>query len=44
VAQETEEPGGDFGDLLRRYRAAAGLSQEALAARSGVSVDAISML
>jgi tetratricopeptide (TPR) repeat protein/transcriptional regulator with XRE-family HTH domain len=33
-----------FGELLRRYRAAAGLSQEALAARSGISADAISLL
>ena len=33
-----------FGDLLRRYRDAAGLSQEALAERAGLSVDAIGML
>ncbi|HEY7200918.1 MAG TPA: FxSxx-COOH system tetratricopeptide repeat protein, partial [Candidatus Dormibacteraeota bacterium] len=33
-----------FGELLRRQRAAAGLSQAALAARSGISTDAISML
>jgi transcriptional regulator with XRE-family HTH domain len=28
---------GAFGDLLRRYRALAGLSQEALAERAGIS-------
>jgi predicted ATPase/DNA-binding XRE family transcriptional regulator len=33
-----------FGHLLKRYRVAAGLSQEALAERAGVSVDAISYL
>jgi tetratricopeptide (TPR) repeat protein/transcriptional regulator with XRE-family HTH domain len=33
-----------FGELLQRHRAAAGLSQEALAARSGLSREAISML
>lgn len=33
-----------FGDLLRRYRLAMGLTQEDLATRSGVSVDAISTL
>ena len=33
-----------FGRLLKQYRVAAGLSQEALAERSGVSVDAISYL
>ncbi len=33
-----------FGTLLKQNRLAAGLSQEALAARSGVSADAISML
>src|SRR5215472_9633912 len=36
--------GGAFGDLLRRHREAAGLSQEALAARSGISADAIGLL
>ena len=36
--------GKSFAHLLRRHRIAAGLSQEALAERSGVSVDAISAL
>ncbi len=36
--------GGTFGELLRRHRALAGLSQGALGARSGISVNAISML
>ncbi len=34
----------DFGTLLRRYRLAAGLTQEALAERAGVSLDGISAL
>ncbi len=34
----------EFGPLLKRYRLEAGLSQEILAERSGVSVDAISAL
>src|ERR1700729_715402 len=33
-----------FGPLLRRYRLSAGLSQEALAERAGLSADAVSML
>jgi tetratricopeptide (TPR) repeat protein/transcriptional regulator with XRE-family HTH domain len=33
-----------FGDLLKRYRKAAGLTQEELAARARLSVDAISTL
>ena len=33
-----------FADLLRHHRAAAGLTQEELAARAGLSVDAISTL
>jgi transcriptional regulator with XRE-family HTH domain len=33
-----------FGTLLRRYRLAAGLSQEALAERAGLSAAAISAL
>jgi transcriptional regulator with XRE-family HTH domain len=36
--------GGAFRDLLRRHREAAGLSQEALASRSGISADAIGLL
>jgi transcriptional regulator with XRE-family HTH domain len=39
-----DDDAGTFGRLLRRFRASAGLSQEALAARSGLSRDAISML
>src|SRR5688572_10520813 len=34
----------DFGDLLRRYRQTAGLTQEALAARTGLSVRGLSDL
>ena len=34
----------DFGALLRRYRLAAGLTQEALAERARVSLDGISAL
>src|SRR5919198_3283638 len=33
-----------FGDLLRRHRVAAGLSQEALAERTGLSADALGLL
>jgi predicted ATPase/DNA-binding XRE family transcriptional regulator len=36
--------GATFGDRLRRYRLAAGLSQEALAERAGLSVDAVQIL
>jgi predicted ATPase/DNA-binding XRE family transcriptional regulator len=36
--------GESFAQLLKRHRIAAGLSQEALAERAGVSVDAISAL
>ncbi|MCX4751368.1 tetratricopeptide repeat protein [Kitasatospora sp. NBC_01287] len=35
---------GDFGGLLRQYRRRAGLTQEELAQRSGLSAHAISML
>ncbi|MBB4921326.1 ATP-binding protein [Kitasatospora kifunensis] len=35
---------GDFGTLLRQYRFSAGLTQEELAERSGVSTHAISVL
>ena len=38
------ERDGDFSELLRRQRAAAGLSQLALAARSGLSAQAIGLL
>jgi tetratricopeptide (TPR) repeat protein/transcriptional regulator with XRE-family HTH domain len=44
MADEDGDRHGTFRELLRRYRANAGLSQEALAARSGISADAISML
>src|SRR5262249_50858145 len=33
-----------FGRLLRRHRESSGLTQEALASRSGLSVDAVSLL
>ena len=33
-----------FGDLLREHRNAAGLTQEDLAERAGLSVDTISLL
>src|SRR5256885_15309400 len=39
-----EEQGTSFGDLLRHYRALAGLSQIALASRTGISKEAVSML
>ena len=35
---------GTFGELLRRYRAAAGLTQEELAARTGLTPQGISLL
>jgi predicted ATPase/DNA-binding XRE family transcriptional regulator len=38
-----DEPGG-FGGLLRRTRVAAGLSQQALAERAGLSVDGVAAL
>src|SRR5215211_860015 len=38
------DPSSPFGVLLRRYRVAAGLSQEALAERAGLSARAISDL
>ena len=40
----TLHPPPPFGHLLRRHRVAAGLSQEALAERAGLSVDAIGLL
>ena len=33
-----------FGELLRRYRLAAGLSQEALADQAGLSLQAVSKI
>jgi len=41
-AEQRSRGSETFGAILRGYREAAGLSQEALAARSGVSVDTIS--
>src|SRR5918911_478358 len=38
------ETGRTFGALLRRYRAAAGLTQEELAARAGLTPQGISLL
>jgi predicted ATPase/DNA-binding XRE family transcriptional regulator len=38
------EPAVSFGEVLRHHRLAAGLSQQALAERAGLSVDAISAL
>ena len=40
----TDEGGSAFGERLRRLRVAAGLSQEALAERAGLSVQAIGAL
>jgi tetratricopeptide (TPR) repeat protein/transcriptional regulator with XRE-family HTH domain len=37
-------PGASFGELLRHYRLAAGLSQEALAERAGLSVQGLRAL
>jgi predicted ATPase/DNA-binding XRE family transcriptional regulator len=39
-----EAPAGDFGTLLRTFRASAGLSQEELAERARISVQAVSAL
>lgn len=43
-SQPTGESPNPFGDLLRHRRVLAGLSQEALAARSGITKDAIGLL
>jgi len=40
----SEHEGQVFGTLLRQFRGARGMTQQDLAARSGLSVDAISML
>ena len=40
----SSDPVGAFGAVLKRYRRAAGLTQEALAARAGLSVQGISAL
>jgi predicted ATPase/DNA-binding XRE family transcriptional regulator len=41
---ETRAIGSDFGTLLRHYRLAAGLSQEALAERAQLSIEGVSAL
>jgi transcriptional regulator with XRE-family HTH domain len=43
-SQSTAESRESFGWLLRRYRMAAGLTQEELAERSGLSAKALSLL
>lgn len=40
----TDEPGGSFGERLRRLRQAAGLTQEQLAERAGLTAKGISAL
>jgi transcriptional regulator with XRE-family HTH domain/tetratricopeptide (TPR) repeat protein len=44
MMREARAPAGRFASTLRDYRAAANLTQEELAARSGLSVHAIGML
>jgi transcriptional regulator with XRE-family HTH domain len=44
AAQWIDRHGREFGPLLRAFRGAAGLTQEGLAERSGLSVEAISLL
>jgi predicted ATPase/DNA-binding XRE family transcriptional regulator len=43
-AHQVPRGGTSFGDLLREFRLAARLTQEALAARAGLSADAVSTL
>jgi transcriptional regulator with XRE-family HTH domain len=43
-AMSAREGGGDFGGELRRYRESAGLSQEELAERAGLTAKGISAL
>src|SRR5215470_19051054 len=44
MSDVSEREGPFFGTLLRQFRGARGMTQQELAARSGLSVDAISML
>ena len=44
MQQETTGEAPPFADLLRRHRLAAGLTQQELCERSGISVQAISAL
>jgi len=44
MAEDVGERRASFGEVLRRHRALAGISQEALAARSGLTREAISLL
>src|SRR5215470_16624141 len=44
MSDVSERQGHIFGTLLRQFRGARGMTQQELAARSGLSVDAISML
>lgn len=43
-SNKTSEQGASFGDCLRRLRQAAGLTQEELASRSGLTPNAVSAL
>jgi transcriptional regulator with XRE-family HTH domain len=44
MAASTNAAKPSFGELLAAHRAAAGLTQEELAGRAGLSVDAVSLL
>ncbi len=44
AARKARAMGESFGEQLRRYREAAALTQEELAERAGLTVDAISAL